>query len=143
MNSGRKLQWIFSEGQAVVKAIFPSRTYGIQLATIQAVMLLAFNPTSPSPVELSYDRLKTLSNLPDEACKRVLHSFVKMKLVKKSSPSPSILTTDVFTINEKFRFNLSLLLNLHSVQLREKYGPSASGRHDPPHQLHGDDASQP
>lgn len=97
-----------------MKGIFSSGSYHINLATIQAVVLLAFNPptsATSSPVELSYDCLKTRSNLPDEAIKRVLHSFVKMKIVKKTndSSSPSILATDVFAINEKFRFSLSSL----------------------------------
>jgi hypothetical protein len=112
----------------VVKAIFSSsRSYDLQLATIQAVILLAFNPisspasASASPVELSYEALKTFSNLPDEACKRVLHSFVKMKLLKKISPSPtptpSINTTDIFSVNQSFRCTISFFLPLLLLSL--------------------------
>lgn len=106
--SRRKLQWIFSQGEATIKAILPSRTYEIQVTTLQAAVLLAFSSqtTEPSaPIILRYETLLEMYQLPEEALKRVMHSFAcgKIKILKKDVPSPVIKNTDIFSCNEKFR----------------------------------------
>jgi cullin 1 len=81
------------------------------------VILLAFNSTqsSQSQTVLSYEDLKNLSNLPDEALKRVMHSMTcgSFQLLKKTNLSSTIGTDDVFSCNLTFtsklkRFRLPL-----------------------------------
>ena len=103
--SGRRLQWVHSLGDAVIKGYFGSKKYEIQLTTLQAAALLAFNPAQSVPVSLGYSELSDSLQLPEEALKRVLHSLAcgKHKILKKDGPANAIKSTDTFTVNQKFR----------------------------------------
>jgi cullin 1 len=104
--SGRRLQWVHSLGDAVVKGYFGGKKpYEFQLSTLQAAALLAFNSPGQDCVSVSYNELSGALQLPEEALKRVLHSLAcgKYKILKKDGPSNAIKSSDVFTANTKFR----------------------------------------
>ena len=116
--SGRKLTWIFTNGEVVLSAIYAKKRYLIELTPLQAVILLLFNSSSPttaststsSPVVLSYEELKRMScvRVPEDVFQQVLHSLVcgKVKLLlrkDKENENSSISSSDVFDCNDTFR----------------------------------------
>mmetsp|Transcript_10856 Transcript_10856/g.33497 ORF Transcript_10856/g.33497 Transcript_10856/m.33497 type:complete len:745 (-) Transcript_10856:58-2292(-) len=103
-NSKRRLAWMFSLGNATVKAAFGKKTYDLQVATLQAIALLAFNPVDGEPQALAFEAVKERINLPDDHLKRVLHSLAcgKYKVLAKTPASSTIKTTDSFRVNATF-----------------------------------------
>ena len=103
--SHKRLQWAHSLGNATVKGTFgPKRSYDLQIATLQAVVLLAFNvgadssaatgsASSGGSAASSHNAPKPFASLqeslamPEEALKRVLHSLScgKFRVLKKIS----------------------------------------------------------
>jgi hypothetical protein len=103
--SGRKLTWIFTRGDAILKATYKKRIYEIELTTLQAIILLLFNSSSssPEPVILSFEELQRMSGgLSDQICEQVLHSFVdgKVKLLLRKENG---ISSDLFSCNAAFR----------------------------------------
>mmetsp|Transcript_10011 Transcript_10011/g.17564 ORF Transcript_10011/g.17564 Transcript_10011/m.17564 type:complete len:759 (-) Transcript_10011:8-2284(-) len=96
----RTLKWVYSLGTANVKAQF-ARDYSLQVATLQAVVLLAFNGTDDW-VDFS-DLVQRLS-LDEEIAKRTLHSLScsKHKVLTKKPMSRTIAKTDKFRVNTSF-----------------------------------------
>lgn len=109
---GRRLQWMHSLGNAVVKGNFAKgKSYDIQVTTLQAVALLGFNKAPDNSEENhSYAYLVDKLKMPEETFKRVMHSLScgKFKVLKKISAEGGtdkvVRNTDVFSFNEQFRF---------------------------------------
>jgi len=57
--SKRRLQWVHSLGDAIVKGIYKTRSYDFQISTLQAAALLAFSSTDGESITLSYTDLGT------------------------------------------------------------------------------------
>jgi len=97
----RCLKWVHSLGSAVVKANF-KRNYDLQVTTLQAVALLAFNATNDW---LTFDAVVAKINVDPEVAKRILHSLscAKHKLLLKEPMSKSINRTDKFKVNDNFQ----------------------------------------
>lgn len=100
----RKLSWIFSLGNATVKAVYGKKTYDLQVTTLQAVALNALN----SGKTMSFTELKEVLNLEDAVLKPLMHSLScgKYKVVTKSPASNKINNTDKFVANSKFSCNM-------------------------------------
>jgi cullin 1 len=104
----RRLQWNFSLGNATVKGVFNKRTYELQVTTVQAVVLMAFNGESVR----KFNELQEHTNMNEDTLKRVLHSLAMGKykvLIKTSGESSSdpkeakqVKNTDIFTFNDQF-----------------------------------------
>jgi len=101
----RKLTYMFSLGNATVRATFGRKSYDIQVATLQAILLDALN----NGVKYTFMELTEKLNIEEAVLKPLMHSLCgnKFKVVKKISapgtPSSSkIQTTDSFTANAKF-----------------------------------------
>mmetsp|Transcript_23586 Transcript_23586/g.33795 ORF Transcript_23586/g.33795 Transcript_23586/m.33795 type:complete len:737 (+) Transcript_23586:90-2300(+) len=96
----RKLTWVFSLGNATVKAVIGKKTYDFQVATLQAVALNAFN----GGVTLSFSELLQRLNLEEAILKPLMHSLScgKHKVLTKSPMNNKITATDKFTANPKF-----------------------------------------
>ena len=78
--SHRRLQWIYSLGQCNVKGMFGKKSFELQLTTLQAVVLLAFNkdkacPGGVSGAPIAFTALQEALGLPVEILKRVIHSL--------------------------------------------------------------------
>merc|ERR1712091_660028 len=73
-------------GNASVKAFFGKKAYDLQVATLQAIVLLTFNPVDGASQTLTYAQVAERVNLPDEHLKRVLHSLAcgKYKVLAKT-----------------------------------------------------------
>jgi len=103
----RKLTWMFSLGNASVRAVFGKKSYDLQLTTLQAVALNAFN----GGVSLTFGELGERLNLEEAILKPLMHSLScgKYKVISKSPASNKINTTDSFTANTKFSCNMRKL----------------------------------
>jgi cullin 1 len=104
MHQKRKLTWILSEGTATVRASFGQKSYELQVTTLQAIALNAFNDNKT----LSYTELSALLNLQDAILKPLLHSLScgKYKIISKSPASNKINSLDTFCANKKFSSKL-------------------------------------
>ena len=102
--ANRRLKWVHSLGSVVLKASF-KRNYDLQVTTLQAVTLMAFNGVS-GPMKLQDIVLKL--NVVEEVAKRALHSLScgKYKLLMKEPMSKSVLATDEFRVNAEFSCKL-------------------------------------
>lgn len=106
--SNRKLNWSFTLGNAVIKGFFAKgRTFDIQVTTLQAVALIAFNGEETTH---SFTALLESVGMGEDVLKRVLHSLScgKFKVLKRisegggSSEKGPIKNTDTFQYNEGF-----------------------------------------
>lgn len=108
-NSHRRLQWTHSLGNATVKGTFGKRSYDLQVVTLQACALMAFNAdTAPK----SFTELNEILGMNEEVLKRVLHSLScgKFRVIKRladggtgeKDAKASIKTSDVFAFNDQF-----------------------------------------
>ena len=99
----RKLSWMFSLGNATVKATFGKKSYDLQVTTLQAVALNALNEGKL----MTFKELAESLNLDESILKPLLHSLScgKHKVVLKTPASNRINTTDKFTSNSKFSSN--------------------------------------
>jgi len=99
----RKLSWVFSLGNATVRAVFGKKTYDLMVTTLQAIALEALNGGKTK----KYEELKKELNLEDGVMKPLMHSLScgKHKVVSKSPASSKINNTDSFIANIKFTSN--------------------------------------
>lgn len=102
----RKLQWALSQGSASINGTFSSnnnksKLYIIQVTTLQAIVLLLFN----DGIVLSYDEISQRLNIPDYILKPLLASLscAKERIIKKSTKSNKILSTDTFQADKNFK----------------------------------------
>lgn len=104
VTSNRKLAWCYSQGQALVGAQF-DKAYDLQVTTLQATCLLAFNNLGDSGGDLSFSAVSERLNLPEDVAKRVLHSLScgKVKVLTKSPAGRTIGTSDSFRVNVDFK----------------------------------------
>lgn len=100
----RKLGWVFSLGNATVKAVYGKKTYDLQVSTLQAVALNALN----SGKTMTFTELKEVLNLEEQILKPLMHSLScgKYKVVSKSPSGNKINVTDKFYANSKFSCNM-------------------------------------
>jgi cullin 1 len=100
----RKLSWVFSLGNATVRAVFGKKTYDLMVTTLQAIALNALN----GGMTKEYEELKKELNLEDGVMKPLMHSLScgKHKVVNKSPASSKINNTDSFISNAKFSSNM-------------------------------------
>lgn len=99
----RKLGWVFSQGNASVRAVF-KKSYDIHVTTLQAVALDAMN----GGVTMTFTELSRKLNVEENILKPLMHSLScgKYKVIRKTPASNKINTTDSFTANEKFSSNM-------------------------------------
>lgn len=98
-NSKRRLTWMWSLGNASVNGTWGPKTYGLEVTTLQAVAIVAFNKEGKEQgVFESFESLRERLNLPEETLKRVLHSLscAKNKVIEKDPKSSNIKPTDMF-----------------------------------------------
>ncbi len=100
----RKLKWVFSQGNATVKAVYGKKTYDLQVTTLQAIALDALN----SGRTMTFTELKETLNLEERILKPLMHSLScgKYKVVSKSPSNNKISPTDKFVANSKFSCNM-------------------------------------
>ena len=89
-NTKRRLQWTYSLGQCNVKGTFGKKSFDLQVTTLQAVVMLAFNKDAACPGGANGDAVSFVSlqealNMPEDILKRVLHSLAcgKYKILKR------------------------------------------------------------
>lgn len=102
-NSKRRLTWMFGIGNTTVRGVFGKKSYDLQLTTLQAITMLAFNAEDAAG-EVGFESLLEKCNYPNEHLKRVLHSLScgKYKVIVKTPASATIKETDSFKFNPNF-----------------------------------------
>lgn len=100
----RKLTWVFSLGNATVRANFGKKTYDLIVTSLQAIALNLMNGGKKK----TYEELKQELNLDDSVLKPLMHSLScgKHKVISKSPASNKINSTDSFVANAKFQSNM-------------------------------------
>mmetsp|Transcript_12715 Transcript_12715/g.18488 ORF Transcript_12715/g.18488 Transcript_12715/m.18488 type:complete len:743 (+) Transcript_12715:202-2430(+) len=100
----RKLSWQYTLGNASVRASFGKKTYDLQITTLQAIALKAFNGGKV----MKYTELAEVLNLEEPVLKPLMHSLScgKHKVVSKSPAGSKINVTDTFSANAKFSCNM-------------------------------------
>ena len=100
----RKLTWIVTQGNATVKATFGNKSYDLQVSTLQAIALNAFN----GGLTIGFDDLANRLNLEEGIMKPLMHSLScgKVKVLLKIPPGPKINNSDKFVANTKFSSNM-------------------------------------
>lgn len=103
-HSKRKLQWVFTQGNATVRGTFGKKSYDLQVSTLQAIALEAMSGGET----LSFGELAQRLNLEEALLKPLLHSLScgKFKVINKTPAGNKINTTDKFTANAKFSSNM-------------------------------------
>ena len=103
-HQNRKLTWIVTQGNASVKATFGNKSYDLQVSTLQAIALNAFN----GGLTIGFDDLANRLNLEDSILKPLMHSLScgKVKVLLKQPPGPKINNSDQFVANTKFSSNM-------------------------------------
>jgi len=142
-NSKRRLAWMYSLGTATVRGTFAKKTFDLQVNTLQAIALVAFNAKGAGAkgaegedakgllgdAEAPYDAVRECINLPDEMLKRVLHSLAcgKYKVLLKTPPGTTIKATDSFRVHTAFacpmrkvRIPMAALDEAHSTKRVEE-----------------------
>lgn len=111
--SHRRLAWTYSLGHALIKIHYQNkpRSYEAQVTTLQAIVMLAFNPdalSNPENTPITFNDLMNALKFPEDVLKKVLHSLTcgKYKIFKKVEGNDNekiIKNTDSFIFNESFQ----------------------------------------
>jgi cullin 3 len=102
-HSGRRLTWQPSLGNADVRVAFKNRTHDLNVSTFALVILLLFQDLAPSDT-LTYEDIKTVTEIPDQELRRQLQSLAcaKYKILKKHPPGRDVDSGDSFSFNYDF-----------------------------------------
>eukprot|EP00611_Tribonema_gayanum_P025330 TRINITY_DN573_c0_g1_i1.p1 TRINITY_DN573_c0_g1~~TRINITY_DN573_c0_g1_i1.p1 ORF type:complete len:748 (-),score=346.79 TRINITY_DN573_c0_g1_i1:64-2307(-) len=118
----RRLAWMHSLGNVSVKATYPKgKTYDLQVTTLQACALMVFSTeTEMLPLDAVTQRL----NVPEEVCKRILHSLScgKFKVLSREGEGATIKNTDKFGFNLKFTCPMRKI-RIPMASLEESHNP--------------------
>lgn len=120
-HSHRDLNWAISLSTNTIRANF-SRTYDLQLTTLQSVALLQFNDVLGE--WLSYTDLSSRLGCETEVLKRIMHSLScgKYKVLIKDPPGKRVDLTDRFKVNNAFQSNMRKI-RIPMASLEESHNP--------------------
>ena len=110
----RRLSWMWSLGDATVRAFFGDVSYDLQLTTLQTVVLLLFNPVNGKPRSLGYKAIRMRVNIPEETLKRVLRSLAcgRYRILAKTPYGLTIHQADKFAVNTKFSCRYDFIIRM-------------------------------
>lgn len=122
-NNKRRLAWIFMLGNASVRATWGRKSYDLQVTTLQAVAILAFNEVAADE-RVTFEQLKERLNLAEESLKRVMHSLScgKFRILEKDPKSNTIKNTDTFATAKKFSSKMNKI-RIPMANLDESHNP--------------------
>jgi len=102
-HTGRRLTWQLGLGNVDLKVAFKVRKHDLNVSTFAAVILLLFEDLAGDEF-LTYQEIKTGTDLPDIELKRQLQSLAcaKFKILKKHPPSRDVNSDDSFSFNFDF-----------------------------------------
>ncbi|XP_017785971.1 PREDICTED: cullin-4A isoform X2 [Nicrophorus vespilloides] len=115
-HSGRKLQWQPTLGYCVLKARFKSGRKELVVSLFQSLVLLLFNLSD----ELTFDDIKTATNIEDGELKRTLQSLAcgKARVLNKTPRGRDIEILDKFNFNNEF-VNKLYRIKINQIQMKE------------------------
>lgn len=117
-NDNKSLYWSPKFGSVDLKISYPTGTYDINVSTYAGVIMLLFAPQSKGPdgVEvlafeekrsLSFIQIKELTGIADSELRRQLQSIAvapRLRLLIKVPMSKEVSDSDMFMLNEKFKY---------------------------------------
>ncbi|TFK28108.1 Cullin-domain-containing protein [Coprinopsis marcescibilis] len=104
-HSGRRLTWTMSLGNADLKIGFKAKRHDVNVSTYALIILLLFEDLGDGENDfLTYEEIKTATNIEDRESKRNLQSLAcaKYKILKKHPPGRDINDNDSFSFNHEF-----------------------------------------
>nr|CAG4649961.1 EOG090X01NX [Sida crystallina] len=115
-HSGRKLQWQPSLGLCVLRASFPHGMKELQVSLFQTLALLLFNSVD----ELSFEEMKSATNIEDAELRRTLQSLAcgKARVLQKMPRGKDVKDGDKFSYNKDFT-NKLFRIKINQIQLKE------------------------
>ena len=96
----RKLTWVYTLGNCIIRGHFNKKKIEMILPTMQAACLLLFGGGE----QISFKDVCQRLNVPEEDAKRALHglSCARYKILLKEPDSKKISSSDKFSLNENF-----------------------------------------
>mmetsp|Transcript_71005 Transcript_71005/g.199308 ORF Transcript_71005/g.199308 Transcript_71005/m.199308 type:complete len:96 (+) Transcript_71005:1868-2155(+) len=70
-NNKRRLAWMWGLGNATVKGNWGKKKYDLQVTTLQAITILAFNNPGAADEQFSFEQLKVSARLRDRAHQKI------------------------------------------------------------------------
>jgi cullin-4 len=118
-HSGRILTWKHCLGHVSLTAQFPRGRKELSVSAFQASVLLLFNSV-PDDGFLSYEEIKTGTNLQDADLERTLQSLAcgKARVLTKHPKGKDVKPTDTFTYNKSFT-DPKMRVKINQIQLKE------------------------
>ncbi|KAG7310387.1 Cullin-4B [Plutella xylostella] len=115
-HSGRKLQWQPTLGHTVLRAGFPQGNKELQVSLFQGLVLLLFNDAD----SLSYEEIKTATNIEDGELRRTLQSLAcgKARVLTKTPKGREVDAADQFNFNAEFT-NKLFRIKINQIQMKE------------------------
>lgn len=122
--SHRKLTWVYSLGNCLVKGTYPKQTFEFQLTTLQTVVLMQFVENGEAP--RSFQELATSTRIEPDVLKRVLHSLSMQKvrlLVKSPSDKKMDELVDSFHVDVAFASKIRKI-RIPMASLEDNHNPN-------------------
>ncbi|CAG9137007.1 unnamed protein product [Plutella xylostella] len=115
-HSGRKLQWQPTLVHTVLRAGFPQGNKELQVSLFQGLVLLLFNDAD----SLSYEEIKTATNIEDGELRRTLQSLAcgKARVLTKTPKGREVDAADQFNFNAEFT-NKLFRIKINQIQMKE------------------------
>lgn len=116
-HSGRRLMWLNTLGQCVLKATFKiGRVHELSVSLLQAVVLMLFNDCE----ELSFEDIKAATAMEDKELRRQLQSLAcgKVRALVKRPASRDVNDGDCFVVNRDFD-EKRIRVQINTIQLKE------------------------
>jgi cullin-4 len=115
-HSGRRLQWQPTLGHCMLRATFGNGKKELQVSLFQALVLLLFNDVE----ELSYEEIKTATNIEEGEVKRTLQSLAcgKARVLQKTPKGKDVTEEDKFQFNRDFA-NKLFRVKINQIQMKE------------------------
>ncbi|KAH9259759.1 hypothetical protein BASA81_002181 [Batrachochytrium salamandrivorans] len=123
--SHRKLTWVYSLGNCLVKGIYPKQTFEFQLTTLQTLVLMQFAHHGAGESK-SFQELLASTRIELDVLKRVLHSLSMQKvklLVKSPSDKKMDELIDTFHVDVGFTSKIRKI-RIPMASLEDNHNPN-------------------
>jgi cullin 3 len=126
-HSGRKLTWQPSFGNADVRVAFKERKYDLNVSSLALVILLLFEDLGEGE-SLTYDKVKSVTKIPDSELRRNLQSLAcgKLMVLRKHPSGREVNNGDSFSFNADFS-SQSQKIKINAVAARFDNGEERKG----------------
>ena len=117
--SGRCLEFLNTQGGAVIKAVFPAGKKDLSVSVLQAAVLLLFNEAEGKG-PLPFAEIAQSTGIGEKELKRTLQSLAcgKVRVLIKEPHTKEVAGTDTFSVNLNFSHKL-MKIKINQIQMKE------------------------